>query len=117
MSRNLVTKFTKANNTLDIGPVTLLVDNKSAIELIKNFVFHERSMYIDIRFHFIRECVEHGEIVVNFVCTTEQIDDILTKALAKVKFQEMKRVLGVEDTTSWIKGEIVGNNPTCTSDY
>ncbi|KAG6472324.1 hypothetical protein ZIOFF_069784 [Zingiber officinale] len=52
-------------------PVTLFVDNKSAIALMKNPVFHGRSKHIDTRFHFIRECIEKGQIVVEFVNTGE----------------------------------------------
>ena len=37
-------------------PVKMFVDNKSAIALMKNPVFHGRSKHVDIRFHFIREC-------------------------------------------------------------
>ncbi|XP_066316136.1 secreted RxLR effector protein 161-like [Miscanthus floridulus] len=40
--------------------VTLLVDNNSAIALMKNPVFHGCSKHIDIKYHFIRECVERG---------------------------------------------------------
>lgn len=39
----------------EVKSVTLLVDNKLAIMLIKNLVFHGRSKHIDTRFHFIRE--------------------------------------------------------------
>ena len=35
----------------------LLMDSKSAIELSKNPVYHERSKHIDTRYHFIRECI------------------------------------------------------------
>ncbi|GJX69097.1 NB-ARC domains-containing protein [Tanacetum coccineum] len=38
--------------------ITLKVDNVSAIALVRNPVFHGRSKHIDIRYHFIRECVE-----------------------------------------------------------
>jgi len=76
-------------------PVTLFVDNKSAIALIKNAVFHDRSKHIDTRFYFIRECVEKGQIKVEFVRTEDQRADILTKALAKQKFAEMQQKLGV----------------------
>ena len=38
--------------------VIIQVDNKSAIVLTKNHVFHGRSRHIHMRFHFIRECVE-----------------------------------------------------------
>ncbi|KAG6508794.1 hypothetical protein ZIOFF_034175 [Zingiber officinale] len=46
--------------------VTLFVDNKSAIALIKNLVFYGYSKHIDARFRFIRECIEKGQIMVEF---------------------------------------------------
>nr|GEY53200.1 zinc finger, CCHC-type [Tanacetum cinerariifolium] len=42
--------------------ITLKVDNISAIALVRNPVFHRRSKHVDIRYHFIRECVENGHI-------------------------------------------------------
>lgn len=77
--------------------VTLRVDNQSAIALIKNPVFHGRSKHINTRFHFIREYVERGEIKVEHVPGTEQKADILTKALPRIKFEEMRKLLGVVD--------------------
>jgi hypothetical protein len=74
---------------------TLMVDNQSAISLIKNPVFHERSKHIDLRFHYIRECVEKGQILVEFTSTESQLADILTKPLGRVKFQEMRGRIGV----------------------
>jgi hypothetical protein len=40
---------------------TLRIDNKSAIDLAKNPVHHERSKHIETKFHYIRECVEDGK--------------------------------------------------------
>ncbi|WVZ89853.1 hypothetical protein U9M48_036206 [Paspalum notatum var. saurae] len=57
----------------------LRVENKSAIELAKNPVLHDRSKHIDIRFHFIRDCVNGGRIVFRHVETGQQLADILTK--------------------------------------
>jgi hypothetical protein len=37
----------------------LHVDNKSAIQLIKNPVFHDRSKHIEVRYHYIRNCAEN----------------------------------------------------------
>lgn len=79
---------------LYIQPVTLFIDNKSAIDLAKNPVFHGRSKHIDIRFHFIRECIENGDIIVKHICSDEQRADSLTKALNAVRFERM-RDLGV----------------------
>ncbi|GJT38694.1 ribonuclease H-like domain, reverse transcriptase, RNA-dependent DNA polymerase [Tanacetum coccineum] len=42
--------------------VIIQVDNKSAIALMKNLVFHGRSKHIDTKYHFIRECVERNDI-------------------------------------------------------
>ncbi|KAG6501588.1 hypothetical protein ZIOFF_041471 [Zingiber officinale] len=81
-------------------PVTLFVDNKSAIALMKNPVFHGRSKHIDTRFHFIRECVENGQIVVEFINTGEQRADVLTKALLGVKLAVMRQLLDVRDLES-----------------
>jgi hypothetical protein len=75
--------------------VKLLIDNKSAIALSKNPVHHERSKHIDTRFHFIRECIAEGKIDVDHVSTEGQLADILTKALGRVKFVELRRRLGV----------------------
>ncbi|KAI3757868.1 hypothetical protein L6452_05411 [Arctium lappa] len=77
--------------------VTIRVDNKSAITLMKNPVFHGRSKHIDIRYHFIRECVEKNQIEVEHVSGDLQRADILTKALARIKFAEMRELLGVKD--------------------
>lgn len=52
--------------------VVLYIDNKSAIDLAKNPVFHGKSKHKDIRYHFIRECVERGEIVLKHINTNEQ---------------------------------------------
>ncbi|GKB05365.1 ribonuclease H-like domain, reverse transcriptase, RNA-dependent DNA polymerase [Tanacetum coccineum] len=82
----------------DVEPITLFVDNKSAIALMKNPVFHGRSKHINIRFHFIRECVEQGKIIVEHVNTKDQRADLFTKALALVKFIEMRNKLGLTDT-------------------
>ncbi|GJY79922.1 ribonuclease H-like domain, reverse transcriptase, RNA-dependent DNA polymerase [Tanacetum coccineum] len=66
---------------------TLKVDNVSAIALVRNPVFHGRSKHIDIRYHFIRECVENGLINVKHISGELQRADILTKALPRLKFK------------------------------
>ncbi|KAG6524466.1 hypothetical protein ZIOFF_014375 [Zingiber officinale] len=81
-------------------PVTLFVDNRSAIALMKNPVFHGRSKHIDTKFHFIRECVEKGQIMVEFINTGEQRADALTKALPGVKLAAMRQLLGIRDLQS-----------------
>ena len=73
------------------------IDNRSAITLTKNLVFHGRSKHIHTRFHFIRECVEKGLMEVEHVPGNEQKANILTKALARIKYKEMRELIGVHD--------------------
>ena len=81
---------------MEHDPVVIYIDNKSAIDLAKNPVFHGRSKHIDIRYHFIRECVDRGEIVVKHIRTEEQRANVLTKAMTTVKFERMCVLLGVK---------------------
>jgi len=73
----------------------LKMDNQSAIALSKNPILHDRSKHIDIKFHFIRECVESGKISVDYTSTQEQLADILTKALGRASFCELRDKVGV----------------------
>ena len=44
-------------------------DNQSSINLSKNPVFHDRSKHIDIRYHFIKDCVQRGAVQLQYVPT------------------------------------------------
>ena len=74
----------------------LLVDNKSAIALMKNPVHLDRSKHIDVKFHFIRECCDRKLIHVEFVRTDLHLGDILTKALGCIWFQELRSMIGMK---------------------
>ena len=78
-----------------VSKPVLRVDNKSAISLIKNPVHHDRSKHIDTRFHLIREYANSGQIEVKFIRTEEQLGDILTKPLGKLKFRELCMKIGL----------------------
>ncbi|GJW94502.1 zinc finger, CCHC-type containing protein [Tanacetum coccineum] len=91
--KRLLSKLTQSQEE----KVTIKVDNKSAIALMKNPVFHGRSKHIDTKYHFIRECVEREDIQVEFVSGEYQKADILTKALPKIKFLTMRQLIGLKD--------------------
>jgi hypothetical protein len=73
----------------------LFVDNQSAIALVKNPVHHDRSKHIDIKYHYIRQCYEEGKLDVDHIRTDRQLADILTNALGRTRFVEMRERLGV----------------------
>jgi hypothetical protein len=71
------------------------MDNTTAIALAKNPILHDRSKHIDIKFHYTRECVEHGDIELEHIGTNEELADTLTKALGAKCFHELQKKIGV----------------------
>lgn len=68
-------------------PVTIYCDNQGAAMLAKNPVFHNRSKHIEIKYHFIRELVADGKIILKYVSTDKMIADIMTKSLPTVNHE------------------------------
>ena len=62
-------------------PIILYEDNKVAILFSDHPGDHRRSKHIDTRKYFLRDEVINGEIKLEYINTTEQLADELTKAL------------------------------------
>jgi hypothetical protein len=68
-------------------PGILYNDNSGAVALTKNTKHNSHVKHIDIRHHFIRECVENGDIFVLHVSSANNLADLFTKALGCVIHQ------------------------------
>jgi len=89
-----------------VKATVIFCDNSSAIALSKNSVFHKKMKHIDTRFHYIRELVNNGEIVLQHCRTEQQVADILTKPLDQKSFEFLRKCLGMTNNpTVEIKGE------------
>ena len=71
------------------------MDNQPAIALAKNPVLHDRSKHIDVKFHFLRDCVDGGQIIIEFIETGRQLTDVLTKPLCRLRFTKLKKMIGM----------------------
>nr|GEZ18478.1 retrovirus-related Pol polyprotein from transposon TNT 1-94 [Tanacetum cinerariifolium] len=58
-----------------------MVVNQSAIHLLRNAMFHEKTKHINVRYHFIREIVESKEIEVAKIGTEDNAADAFTKVI------------------------------------
>ena len=65
-------------------PTILYNNNNGAVSLTKNTKHNSHIKHIDIHHHFVRECVENGEITVRYIPSAENLADIFTKPLRHV---------------------------------
>ena len=63
--------------------------------MLENPVFHDKSKHIEIKYHYIKDMVQKGAVKLQYVVTNEQIVDVLTKPLTKVKFEYFRENIGV----------------------
>ena len=73
----------------------LFIDNASAIKLTKNPEFHKRTKHIEVRYYYVRELYQNGNINIEHVRTDEQLGDMFTKPLNSVKFKIMCIKIGL----------------------
>ncbi|WVZ53232.1 LOW QUALITY PROTEIN: hypothetical protein U9M48_004204 [Paspalum notatum var. saurae] len=95
-SQLLWMKATLSDFGLRFGKIPLLVDSTSAISVAKNPVLHSRTKHIDVRFHFLRDHYEKGDIDLVHVVTENQLADIFTKPLDLKAFARLRGELGGE---------------------
>jgi hypothetical protein len=75
--------------------ITVGSDSQSALNLIGNPVYHEKSKHIGIRFHYIREQVQQKLVEFVYVPTEFQVADSLTKAVPREKLEYCRKKMGV----------------------
>jgi hypothetical protein len=75
--------------------VPLLCDNESAIRMEDNPVEHSHTKHIAIRYHFLRDHQQKGDIEIAYINTKEQLADIFTKPLDEQTFTKLRHELNI----------------------
>ena len=76
------------------GQMTLVCDNQMDLHISSNPIFHERTKYIKVDCHFIREKIVSGCMTTSFVNSSDQLVDIFTKSLRGPMIQFICNKLG-----------------------
>ena len=66
--------------------IKIFCDNTSIIHMIKNANKHSKTKHINIRYYFLRDHYEKGDIEIYYVSTDFQLADIFTKRLDYNRF-------------------------------
>jgi hypothetical protein len=81
-------------------------DNQSCVRLSENPVFHDRSKHIEIKYYYLRDRVQKGEVNLQYISTDEQTTDILTKPLSRMKFVHFRDKLGLVEISPLGRGSV-----------
>ncbi|KAJ9552661.1 hypothetical protein OSB04_016706 [Centaurea solstitialis] len=77
--------------------IPIYCDSKSAIQITANPVQHSRTKHIDIRYHFIKDHVEKGNVELYFVESDYQLADLFTKPFDEKRHFFLISKLGMLD--------------------
>jgi hypothetical protein len=77
-------------DTAQAAPTPLRIDNETAIRMALEEGNHGRRKHINVKHHYIRELVTDELVVLEWVPTSEQQADMLTKATSRKQFFAMR---------------------------
>ena len=73
-------------NCTQNGATVLLEDNNGCIAQTENPLHHKRTKHVDVYYHYTRQMVEEGVLILEKIATEDQTADLLTKPLGNILF-------------------------------
>lgn len=74
-------------------PITVYLDNISAVRIAKKTACTKRRKFIDVKHHYLREYLKRNNIIIHHIPTAAMLTDICTKTLRKTKFTQVRSKL------------------------
>ena len=95
MPQILWTRYFLLEQGFDLKGNVIYQDNQSAILLETNGTgsSSRRTRHINIRFYFVKDRVENGEVEINYLPTEEMTADFFTKPLQGQKFIDFRNII------------------------
>jgi len=78
---------------LNIKTPTLYGDNESSIHIASHTNIDFRIKSVDLKYHFIKDEVASGRLILRYVPSENNIADLLTKYLAKPQFYKLRNLI------------------------
>ena len=80
---------------LGLEATCIWFDNQSCMKSSENPVVYDKLKHIEIRYYYIGDIVQKGVVRLNFVTIEDQVADVFTKLLSRMKFEYFRDKLGV----------------------
>ena len=96
------------------GSTFIMCNNQGCIALSKNPTHHSCTKHINVQHRFITEKLENQEICLKYCPTKDMIADVLTKPLAKDRYQTLTRAMGLEAFDYSQSGNVEGRALDCS---
>ena len=68
-------------------------DNVGALELANTHKLRPRTKHLSVQLHHFRQYVLDRKVIVEKICTAHQRADVFAKALPRIAFQSLRRML------------------------
>jgi hypothetical protein len=75
--------------------VLLYSDSRSALAYAKDPKYHGKAKHIEFRYHYIRDMVSQGEVILQHISTSSIVADPLTKPIARDLFFSHAKSMGL----------------------
>ncbi|GKV50375.1 hypothetical protein SLEP1_g57082 [Rubroshorea leprosula] len=95
--------------------IMVFCDSQSAIHLTKNTMYHERTKHIQVRYHFVREVISNGDVLVEKISTDENPADMMTKSWVNQNLKQFMLTDGIDNLLVLLIGGIPIAMPTMLS--
>jgi hypothetical protein len=76
--------------------VTVYTDSQSAMSMVVNQRFSNRTKHVEIKYHYVREEATKGNILLKYVSTDENVADMMTKPLGPTKIAALREKSGLK---------------------
>ena len=76
-------------------PITIYSDSMAAMAYTKDPKYHGKTKHISMKYNFVRDAIEEGEVRIEYISTDLMVADPLTKPLPPLVFARHVRAIGL----------------------
>lgn len=78
-----------------IEPTVIYEDSQSCISIAEEPRKHQRMKHVNIKYNFIRDVIANKEVAIEYIPSSEQVADIMTKSLGNILFSKHRKNLNL----------------------